>query len=112
MQDEELMKKPYTYDLKGELLPVKGVNVDSLARECNFEMRYNTRKAASQQKGLYSFEMLTKKLSDKPSKKDKIENKDEEKVKKKKGRNKDSYLETGKDLKKAFSTIKLVVDPI
>ena len=56
--------------------------------------------------------MLTKKLSDKPSKKDKIENKDEEKVKKKKGRNKDSYLETGKDLKKAFSTIKLVVDPI
>ena len=47
MQDEELMKKPYTYDLKGELMPVKGVNVDSLARECNFEMRYNTRKAAS-----------------------------------------------------------------
>ena len=46
MQDEELMKKPYTYDLKGELLPVKGVNVDSLARECNFEMRYNTRKLA------------------------------------------------------------------
>jgi hypothetical protein len=43
--DEELMKKPYTYDIKGEIISVKTVNVDSLAKECNFEMRYNTRKA-------------------------------------------------------------------
>ena len=52
------MKKPYTYDLKGDLLPVKIVNIESLARECNFEMRYNTRKAPVTQKGLYSFEKI------------------------------------------------------
>lgn len=59
--DEEMMKKAYTYDLKGDLLPVKIVNIDTLARDCNFEMRYNTKKAPIIQKGIFSFEKIAAK---------------------------------------------------
>jgi hypothetical protein len=53
------MKKAYTYDLRGDIIPIKGVNVDHLPRECNFELRYNTRKAAVSTKGLFSFDKLS-----------------------------------------------------
>ena len=105
------MKKPYTYDIKGEIIPVKGVNVDTLAKECNFEMRYNTRKMPLTQKGIYSFEKAGSKIGDKRNSKNE-DRQDTEGKGKKKGKAKDDYLETGKDLKRAFATTKLVKDPI
>lgn len=39
------MKKPFTFDTKGDLIQVKNPAIESLSKECNFEMRYNTRKA-------------------------------------------------------------------
>lgn len=53
--EEELTKKTYTYDSKGEIILIKEPSVDSLSKEVNFEMKYNLKRQPVAQKGIYSF---------------------------------------------------------
>lgn len=48
----------YTYDSKGDIVFIKQVNVDTLAKDVNFEMRYSLRRMPLSTKGIYSFEKL------------------------------------------------------
>jgi hypothetical protein len=41
---EDLDKKQYTFDDKGEVVIIKPVRVEVLPRDSNFEMKYNLRK--------------------------------------------------------------------
>lgn len=58
-QEEELNKKVYTYDSKGEIVFIKNLNVDGLSKEVNFEMKYNLKKFPQCTKGIYSFDSAT-----------------------------------------------------
>ncbi len=71
-QEEELSKKPYTFDSKGEIIFLKNVNVDQLSKEINYELRYNARKMPVSTKGAYAFE----KANLRPDKKKKRDDQD------------------------------------
>lgn len=62
-REEELSKKLYTYDSKGEIVFIKPLNNDNMSKNYNFESKVNTKKPVHACKGIYSFSKV--KRSDK-----------------------------------------------
>eukprot|EP00347_Sterkiella_histriomuscorum_P006909 403350967 len=120
--EDELMKKAFTFDTKGDIILVKHVNTEQLPKDAvNLELKYNLRKLPSSTKGVYSFEKpqklapMKKRESQSLQQIEELQNeeKDADKPKKKgKSANIIDFLATGKNLKLAFSGIKQVQNVI
>ena len=109
-QEEELNKKVYTYDSKGDIVFIKSLNVDGLSKEVNFEMKYNLKKLPQNTKGIYSFDAGTfkkrKNSTLKPKEEESLDPNKEYKKGKIVSKVSAEVLASGKDLKKAFAGIK------
>ncbi len=59
-QEDELAKKKYTYDAKGEIVFVREVKVEALPKDGNYEIKTNLKKPPTSVKGIYAFQKQAK----------------------------------------------------